>query len=429
MTRLFPFCRLALPIALLGGLPALAQPVPGHVYDRVEVRGAEFIPEEDIRLTCGELEGIELDALQLRSVEDCLMMTGVFQEVRVSGRGDVLVIDVTEVESRPGRIDAGIAWVNDYGLAGTLTYEQFNLIPDTYLGISSSYARDHRSYALDLYRKEAFGPRLHFGLDIEGERTRHDDRSFATRRDQAELYLGWTPLDDTRLEFGLGYRSHRMFDLDAAASPLLQAERGEVSAPFLHVALVWGRGAEQDPSSHSLRLDQYFWNLGSASRVAETRLEAKSRFALGDKTALMLGLQAGIVEGLNGYQPTVLDRAFLGGETFRGFAPRGLGPADGGDFLGGNRYVVGSVEVQRVLGTVSETPIRGGIFMDVGSLWSLDNTLGGVIDDKARLRSSIGLSMTFGVGQIPVSLYLATPLKHEAGDKRQVFGLTAAARF
>ncbi|MBL4919414.1 BamA/TamA family outer membrane protein [Szabonella alba] len=429
MTRLFTLFRLALPFTLMSGLPLLAQTEVGRVYDRVEVRGAEFIPEEDIRLTCGALEGIALDGLQLRSVEECLMMTGVFEEVRVSGQGDVLIIDVTEVESRPGRIDAGVAWVNDYGLAGTLAYEQFNLIPDTFLGIRSSYAQDHRSYALNLYRKEAFGPDLHFGLELEGERTRHDDRSFATRSDLAEIYLGWTPLEDTRLEFGLGYRDHRMFDLDPGASALLQAERGRVGAPFLHLALVWGQGSDEDPRSHSLRLDQYFWNLGTGSQVAETRLEANSRFALGERSTLLLGVRAGIVAGRKGHDTTVLDRAFLGGETFRGFAPRGLGPADAGDRLGGNRYVVGSVEYQRVLGSVSDNAIRGGIFMDVGSLWSLDNTLGGVIDDKARLRGSIGVSMTFGVGELPVSLYLATPLKRQNGDRRQVFGLTAAARF
>ncbi|RGP35475.1 BamA/TamA family outer membrane protein [Pseudotabrizicola alkalilacus] len=429
MTQPFLSFRAAFPFALLAGLTTIAQPVMGRVYQSVEVRGAEFIPEDDIRLTCGDLQGIDLDALQLRSVEECLMSTGVFERVSVAGQGEALVIDVTEVETRPGRIDVGVAWVSDHGLTGTLAYEQFNLIPDAFLGIKSSYNREHRSYAVNLYHKETFGPALHFGLDIAGERTSFDDQSFSTRRDLVEAYLAWTPQEDLRLEFGLGYRDHRLFDVAAIASPLLRAERGTISAPFLHFAADYTHGTEEDKQSYSVRLDQYVWNIGTGSGVAETRLDARSRFALGEKSALLVGLQGGLVAGRSDYETTVLDRAFVGGEGFRGFAPRGLGPADAGDRLGGNRYVVGSVEVRRALGVQSDNPFYGGVFMDFGSVWSLDNTLGGTIDDAAYFRNSIGLSLTFEVAKVPVSLYVATPVKQRAGDKRQVFGLSAAARF
>ncbi|MEH6775043.1 MAG: hypothetical protein V7668_14045, partial [Cereibacter changlensis] len=63
------------------------------------------MPKDDIRLTCGDLAGIALDEAQLRSVEDCLMSTGVFESVVVAGRGEALVIEVVELESRPGRVD------------------------------------------------------------------------------------------------------------------------------------------------------------------------------------------------------------------------------------------------------------------------------------------------------------------------------------
>jgi len=333
------------------------------------------------------------------------------------------------VETRPGRLDVGIAWVNDSGLTGTLSYEQFNLIPDTFLGVSLGFSGEYASYSVNLYREEAFGPALHLGLDLAGEQAGFDDHSFSTQRDQAEIYLVWTAQPHTRLEFGPGYRNHRLYDLDAAASPLISLEEGDIAAPFLHVALAYQKDDDAAASEFSVRLDQFLWNLGTDSRVAETRLEASTRYDLTDRLSLLLGLTGGVVLGQGGYQTTALDRGFVGGETLRGFAPRGIGPADAGDFLGGNRYLAGSVEVQRSFGEALGTPIRGGVFMDFGSVWSLDNDLGGMIDDSAHLRSSVGLSVTFDVAKVPVSLYVATPVQDRPGDNAQVFGLSAAARF
>src|SRR5690606_27008865 len=103
-------------------LGALALPAAARIYDRCELRGAAFSPPDDIRRTCGALEEIPLEAAELAEVERCLMSTGVFERVSVTGQGDALVIDVTEVEQRPGRIEAAIAWVNDRSLTGSLSY-------------------------------------------------------------------------------------------------------------------------------------------------------------------------------------------------------------------------------------------------------------------------------------------------------------------
>lgn len=421
-------CSLCLSLLLPSALPGLAQ-TPPQTFRNVEVRGAELVPKDDIRLTCGDLAGIALDEAQLRSVEDCLMSTGVFESVVVAGRGEALVIEVVELESRPGRVDAGIAWVNDHGLTGTLAYEQINLIPGAYTSVRFGYAEEYRSYAANLYRRESFGPALHLGLDIAGERTGFDDRSFSTRSDQVEAYLAWTPREGLRAELGLGYRDHALFAVEPGASALLIRESGQATGPFLHAVLAYrSRGAE-GAGDLTLRLDQYLWNLGTGQGVAETRLEAGLRQPLGARTDLVLGLRGGIVAGQGGHYTTALDRSFLGGETFRGFAPRGLGPSDAGDRLGGNRSLIGSVELQRDLGAVRDQALRGGVFVDLGSVWSLDDTLGGAIGDAAHLRSSIGLSLTFDLAEVPVALYLATPLGHEPGDRRQVFGLSATARF
>ena len=57
-------------LAAAGMSVATALPVAAQVYDKVEVRGALTIPADDIRRTCGQLEGVYLDDIELDIIED-----------------------------------------------------------------------------------------------------------------------------------------------------------------------------------------------------------------------------------------------------------------------------------------------------------------------------------------------------------------------
>ncbi len=80
-------------------------------------------------------------------------------------------------------------------------------------------------------------------------------------------------------------------------------------------------------------------------------------------------------------------------------APNGYGPRDLGagnqDALGGNFYAVAHLETDFPLGLPEEYGITGGAFVDVGSVWGLDNTAGtaGTVDDRMNLRSIVGFTV------------------------------------
>lgn len=145
---------------------------------------------------------------------------------------------------------------------------------------------------------------------------------------------------------------------------------------------------------------------------------------LGAKTDLMFGLRGGTVFGLSGNSPRAIERFFIGGEDFRGFAARGVGPADGGEMLGGDHFLIGSVEARRDLGRAFGTDFRGGVFVDIGSVWGLGPDPRARSLDDWRTRSSVGLSLTFDIDKTPVSLYVAEPLDRQPHDDRQSFGIT-----
>lgn len=400
----------------------------------VEVRGAEFISEADILQACDIIPNFPYQDYDLAAIEDCLMMTGVFEEVDVRTEDRTLVVEVQELNTRPGRLEASLAYASVDGVIGSLYFERYNLFPQTFGSLRLDFNTEIKRATASLYRNNLPAPGFGIGFDMHLASLNYDDTSYTHEYARLEPYLAWSRNRNTRVEVGLGYRGHRQSDIGAGASALVVKEQTNgISAPYLRFGFNHSSDAvlddAWDAAGFQFKFDQFFWNLGTNDQLTDSRVAMSSYVPLGNDFRFLVSVSAGYVNGLDGNATRAIDRFFPGPTDLRGFSPRGLGPRHAGDALGGNKYAVASFEVQKKLDTLFKAPVYGGIFVDTGAAWSLDDTLGGVIDDSQRRRSSVGLSLTFNVANTPVSLYVAKPIEKEAGDQEQAFGLSFTARF
>lgn len=410
----------------------LAAPADARVYDAVEVRGAQFIPEADIRLTCGAEAGVDYPEADLRAIETCLMSTGVFDSVSVIGEGHRLVIEVEELETRPGRIDAALGYASQDGVLASLSFERYNLFDRTYGAFSLDYSPAVKRATANLYRTDALAGGLDLGVETVAGQLAYDDLGYVHEAVRTETYLAFPMTPETRLEGGIGFRDHRMTEVASDASAVLQAEASDgIAAPYLRFSISHEQaaGSAWAEPGYALSLDQYFWNIGSPDPLSDTRMTARLHLPLPGSLRLLTGLDASAVTGMAGNATRAIDRYFPGADTFRGFAPRGIGPRDDGDALGGNNVVKATVELQRDLGEVFKVPVWGSVFVDTGASWGLDRTLNGTVDDDFHLRSAAGVTLNVDINGTPASIYAAVPLAREEGDVTQMIGLSLRARF
>lgn len=423
----------ALALAASSGL--LVGQLIAEPFNAVEIKGAQFIPREDIALACDVLPDLDYSADDMREVEDCLMSSGQFRSVSVAGEGETLVVSVEELNDRPGRLEVGLAYDSRDGATATLYFERYNLFPGTFGSVDLKFSEEVAALQTSLYLADAFEG-FDFGIDTQLRRTEYEDQGFTSKRALIEPYLAYQFAGEFRAEVGLGYRLDEMKDPVAGSSALFTAEAGSVEAPYLRIGLRYSTDNATDTADRSgpltglvLSFDQYFWGLGTDQRTAETRVALDARLALSDRSSLLFGLQGGIVSAEGGHKTRAVDRFFIGGADFRGFAPRGLGPKDGSSFVGANKFFVTSLELQHEVDEIFGTSAKVGIFADVGSAWDLDDTLGGSIDDSRQIRSSVGLSLTLDVGSIPVSIFVARPVDSRPGDDKQAFGISFSTSF
>ena len=108
----------------------------------------------------------------------------------------------------------------------------------------------------------------------------------------------------------------------------------------------------------------------------------------------------------------------------------GIGPRDltatNEDAVGGNMFAVARFEADFPVGLPEEYGIKGGAFLDVGSVWGLDNSLSSAIDDSAKLRSTVGVSVLWETPIGPLRFNFSKALKKESYDKERRFVLATA---
>ncbi len=84
------------------------------------------------------------------------------------------------------------------------------------------------------------------------------------------------------------------------------------------------------------------------------------------------------------------------------------------------------------MGLPEEYGIKGGAFIDVGSVWGLDDTAGSgglAVDDSMKLRSAAGVSLLWDTALGPLRFNFSKALRKESYDKEQSFDLTISTKF
>ena len=134
---------------------------------------------------------------------------------------------------------------------------------------------------------------------------------------------------------------------------------------------------------------------------------------------LSANAEFGIANGYSGKPLPFFKNFYAGGvDSVRGFEQSSLGPRDAnGDFVGGNRRMVGNLELLFPMpGVKSDKSVRLSTFIDVGNVFG--------VNEKIRfndLRSSAGFAVSWFSPVGPLKFSLAKPLKQKPEDKVERF--------
>ena len=484
--------------------------------ERIDIEGNTTTYDRVIRR---EFELAEGDPFNPRKVEEAanrIRGLGFFSSVDVTteeGSAPDLVVVVVRVEEQlTGSLSFGAAYSKDDGVAGTINLSESNVLgrgQGLSFGISTG---DDKSYDLIFIEPYFLDRELEFRLETSYITTNSSSAGYSTTQWNIEPSLRFFISEDTRLRVGAGISSYKLENA-RSNSFIIQDDfdRGKgdnVSASYL-LDYDSRRSAFNPDIGIVARAGQRFtYGLKDDSTAIRTSALVGAHTTLFNEDITLSGEIEGGVLLASGGPSRLRDRFHMNSSIMRGFAANGIGPRDFrvtpdcpmsepeppcryytdgnepelGDVtyadpvysepLGGNYFAVTRLETRFPLGASQDVGISGGFFLDVGSIWGLDDTRCSnyhsreihrvgesrekgtndndtpnvenddfmewwtaipqeqcVIDDGMHLRSAVGFSLFWTSFLGPFRFNFSHDLQSEPYDTPQSFNLELASRF
>lgn len=412
--------------------------------ERIDIEGNQTTLDRVIRRQFDIVEGDPMDARRVRAAAERIRATGFFADVQAGGRTgsseEQVIIDVDVVEQPTGSLGFSTSFSSDTGVGFAVNFSE-----DNFLGrgqnVTTSFNTVDGGRALDFSFTEPAFLRRDLALSLSAfyaETTQQNSDEFDTVRFGVGAGLTFPISENGRLRLFYNFDSDEISDLDEINnSAILVREPREATTSRVGFTYSFdNRNTGLNPNAGvAVAFTGEYAGVGGDTEFlrAQVRAVAETRVAR-EEVTLRATFEGGAIEALDD-GTRIGNRFSLNSRQIRGFESGGIGPRDltapNENTLRGNFFAVARFEAAFPLGLPDEYGISGGAFLDVGSVWGLDDTAGsaGEVDDSFSLRSVIGVSIFWDTALGPLRFNFSRPIEVEEFDRTREFDFTVEARF
>lgn len=414
--------------------------------ERIDIEGNTTTLDQVVRRQFRTVEGDPFNAREIRQSAERIRALGFFSDAQVDSEPgsspDRVVVNVDVEEQPTGSLSLGASYNVESGIGFNIGLSEKNFLgrgQALAVNVTTGTAATEGSFS---FTEPAFLGRdvaLSFGLSYK-ETDNENSASFDSRSGRFTTGLEFPVGELSRLAVRYTYVDSKLSGDTTTMSQIIENEVNQGAVVTSSLGYTWSydtRISGLNPKGGVLlRFSQDFAGLGGDTRYVSTTALALAETKVRQEEVTLRGIvEGGVLTSLGGTTSRAGDR-FFGNGKIRGFESNGLGPRDliTDDALGGNLFAVARFEAEFPVGLPEEYGISGGLFLDVGSVWSLDNTAGGLtgtdpVDDSMNLRSAVGFSVFWDTPVGPLRLNFSKALMKEDYDREQSFDLTISTQF
>lgn len=414
---------------------------PRIFVERIDIEGNQTTLDRVVRHQFRVVEGDPFNPRQIREAAERIRSLGFFSKADVNAREgsapDQVIVDVDVEEKPTGSLNFGASYGTDGGVGFAIGFKETNFLGrGQVLDFSVNTASDNAAASINFVEPAMLGRNVRFRLGGRYATSESRNSTYDTRQAGLSTGLEFPISENGRLEVSYSISTDRIFNL-GTPSPILTAEVAEGTVVTSAIGYKFSydtRRTGLNPNAGIvLRFGQEFAGLGGDTKyIKTTALVGGETKVLNEEVTLRAVIEGGAITSLSGTNSRVNNRFFLNGSQMRGFESFGLGPrvgnALGGDALGGNMFAVARFDLEFPLGLPEEYGISAGLFYDIGTVWGLDSTAGGV-DDTLHVRSAIGFSILWTTGIGPLRFNFSKALEKQPYDNDRSFELTIQTQF
>jgi outer membrane protein insertion porin family len=406
--------------------------------ERIEVDGNSTTLDEVIRLQFDFVEGDPFNRRKILKAVDKIRGLGFFSNVETDTREgsspEKVIIEVKLTEKPTGSLGIGAGFNSSDGAVYTFNINERNFLgKGQTIKLDLSTSKIEKQTAIGFEDPSFLGRNLLAGVSFGQTTTTPSSTPLKTERLYFAPIIGFPLSRDSNLtiKYRLDQDDVQLVGEPLLISPLIKVDAGNKnkSAIILSYNLDKTNSVISPTSGYDFRVSQEFNGLGGNISYLKSTLDFKTyKTIFRDDVILSSDLSAGVIVGTDA---SIMNRFTLGGDRLKGFRNQGIGPYDTiyNSPLGGKMFTSLSLQASFPIGVPEEYGIFGGLFIDTGSLWGLDNTYSGLIDDSANFRSAAGVSLFWDTVIGPLRFNWSRPIQKETYDVIENFRFTVDTRF
>ena len=416
---------------------------PRIFVERIDIEGNTTTLDEVVRRQFRTVEGDPFNPREIRRAAERIRALGFFSDAQVNTEpgtaADQVIVNVDVVEQPTGTLSLGASYSVSDDLGLNLGFQETNFLGrGQTVGLSISGGTDNLNASANFFEPAFLDRDLGFRLSLFSSNTEQFNAFYNTQVYGGRTSLAFPAGDYSRFELRYLLQQEELTDVSVNSSTILQrdAARGPLVTSALGYLYTYDtrKGALNPLGGVQLRFGQDFAGVGGdVQSITTTALAAIERRVVNEEVTLRATFEAASLNMIED-DSRVTDRYFGNGEI-RGFETNGIGPRDltavNQDALGGNYSAVARFEAEFPLGIPNEYGLKGGLFLDAGSVWSLNDTEGtaGPVDDSFHLRAVLGVSIFWTTPIGPLRFNFTKAIVKEDYDEEQNFDLTVSTTF
>ncbi|MDB2407942.1 outer membrane protein assembly factor BamA [Jannaschia sp.] len=415
--------------------------------ERIDIEGNATTLDRVIRRQFDTVEGDPFNPRAIRAAAERIRALGYFSQAdvvaREGTREGTVIVDVDVEEQPTGSLGFGVNFSVESGAGIAVSFAETNFLGrGQTLNFTIDTGSENTSSNISFVEPFFLNRDLALSFALFFNENSDDDQSFDTRTIGFRPGLEFPTGEFSRVGLFYSLTQDKLSANDTdELSQILENDEGENVTSAVGYRWTYstiGRGL--DPTRGvRLRFGQEFGGLGGDTRFVKTTVLAEAqRTAFNEEVTLQAAFEGGLLTSLSDKDSLQANRFFNRQTIIRGFESAGIGPRDlnaDDDALGGNRFIAARFEAQFPIGILpDEYGISGAAFVDVASVWGLDNTDGGpdggqAVDDDFFLNSAVGLGILWDTQIGPLRFNFTRALNKRSFDREQNFDLTIQTRF
>ena len=259
------------------------------------------------------------------------------------------------------------------------------------------------------------------------EVNRLTENGYKTNKQGFSIGTNFEYLDS--LNLGLGTSNYfEKIETNSTASARQKKQSGNYYDSFLNLNFDYDKRNKKFQTNEGFR-SRYFVDLPLISKTNSLSNSYNYQYytELYENNISNFSLYLKSVESLTNKDVKLSERIFLPSSKLRGFEFGKVGPKDGGDYIGGN--YAAAINFTSTIPQLLENSqnIDFIFFVDVANIWGVDYDAS--IDDKSKIRSSLGIGMDWLTPIGPINFTLSEALSKADTDTTQSFSFNLGTTF